>query len=102
MEDFVNEEFIVSECTRCKKINWPSLKYCKNCLNANILRSGNNKGKIIEYSKNEGGYFGIVEFEGQIRLICNLNQIKNPKISQKVTLKRIRKNNSNFSFEISL
>ena len=101
MEQFVDEEFIISECTKCKKIHWPSLKYCQNCLNANTIRKGNNKGKIIEFSKNDTGYFGIVEFEGHIRMICNLNQIKNPKINQEVILKRIKKNNANYSFEVS-
>ena len=101
MEEYTDEEFIVSECIKCKKINWPSLKFCKNCLNLNSLRKGNSTGKIIEYSKNEQGYFGIVEFEGQIRMICNLNQITNPRINQEVILKNIKKNNSNYSFEIS-
>ncbi|RDJ31041.1 MAG: hypothetical protein DWQ18_04395 [Crenarchaeota archaeon] len=101
MENYTDEEFMVSECIKCKKINWPSLKFCKNCLSSNTLRKGNNIGRIIEYSKNDQGYFGIVEFEGQIRLICYFNQINNPKINQEVILQKIKKNKSNYSFEVS-
>lgn len=63
------ENLIISECTNCKKIIWPPSEFCSYCLKKTVWRKCSNKGKIIEFSKLNGIYFGIIEFENNFRIM---------------------------------
>ena len=66
--------FVINECINCKKIIWPPSKLCNYCFNETIVREGNKKGKIIEYSKRDTEYFCLAEFEGNIRIIGTISE----------------------------
>ena len=60
---------VISDCTSCKKITWPPSEICNQCLEKTSWRKCSNLGKIIEFSKHNDIYFGIVEFEKGFRII---------------------------------
>lgn len=80
---------------------WPVAKYCSDCLGQTQLRKMDKKGKIIEISKINENYFGLIEFEkGRIRLMATIN--KEGKIGQKVYLEKFHIFNSDYEFEVNL
>ena len=60
---------IVSDCINCKKITWPPSDFCNQCLKKTSWRNCSNQGKIIEFSKQNDTYFGIIEFEKSFRIM---------------------------------
>ena len=60
---------IISECVDCNKITWPPSEFCNQCLKQTSWRKCSSDGRIIEFSKHDDVYFGIVEFENSIRII---------------------------------
>lgn len=76
MNMFENElkkgNFVVSECSNCKKIVWPPSDYCNGCLSFVTWRKIIPDGKLIEFSKKNEMIFGMVELEGKIRVMGRL------------------------------
>lgn len=101
-EELSKGNFLVPECTTCKKIVWPPNVICNACFGHTMLKPGPKKGKIIEFSKTEEMYFCIVEFANEMRLICNLISNKPPKIGDNVSLVSCGLINDNYLFEVTL
>jgi len=96
--------FLIGECTKCKKIIWPLSQYCSNCFEDISWRKASDIGKLIEYSEKNGNIFCLVEFENTIRVIGTLI-VKNKQqshIGQQVKLEKFEFNNGNFNFTVSL
>jgi hypothetical protein len=66
--------FIVGECTKCHKINWPPSQYCNNCFGELKTRPIREPGILLEWSSKDDKIFGIVEFEKSIRVIGVISQ----------------------------
>jgi uncharacterized OB-fold protein len=62
-------KMVISECVDCKKIIWPPSEICNQCLKETSWRTCSNQGKIIEFSKQNDIYFGIIEFEKSFRIM---------------------------------
>jgi len=77
--------FLISECTHCKKIVWPPSELCDQCLNENSWRKCSLVGKIIEFSKKENTNFCVAEFENSIKIIGEI-VFGVPKIGKQVNI----------------
>ena len=82
-----NGNFIVTECTNCNQIVWPTSDFCNICHNNTHWRNANNTGKIIEFSKKNDEYFGLIEIEKNLRIMGKILTEKTPKINETVELK---------------
>ncbi len=91
--------FVLGECTNCKKTIWPPADYCNVCFGRVSIKKGPSKGKIIEFSKHDESYFCLVEFEKNVRIIGNISSI--PKIDQMITIKKCGVRKGNYFFEFS-
>jgi uncharacterized protein len=95
--------FIISECPKCKKIIWPPSNYCNKCFEDVNWRNLVSVGKLIEFSKKNNTYFGLVEFEKKIRFIGTIKMGKKlPVIGQKIKIESCTKKDDNYNFVISL
>jgi hypothetical protein len=93
--------FQVAECTNCEKIVWPPSDFCDQCFKEICWRKSTNKGKIIEFSKQNNHYFCLAEFENTIRVIGKiLSGIPNK--GQQVRIERCGMKENNYFFEFSL
>jgi uncharacterized OB-fold protein len=105
MNRFENElksgNFIVSECLNCKQIVWPSSDFCNVCYNITKWRNTDNIGVIIEFSKKNNDFFGLIEVEQNLRVMGKIISNKIPEINQKVKLKECSFNKTpKFIFEV--
>ena len=92
-------KFCIPECTVCKKVVWPPAEFCNHCLGEVSLKKGDFEGKIIEFSKQDEGYFCLVEFEKKIRIISKISQI--PKIGQTVKISKCGITNGDYFFHVN-
>jgi hypothetical protein len=93
--------FIVAECTHCKKIVWPASEFCNQCFGEVSWRKGSYEGKIIEFSKQDTNYFCLVEIENSIKIIGTiLSGI--PNTGQRVKIEKCGIKDKNYYFEMSL
>ena len=77
---------IVAECTRCHQVVWPPSKFCNICHVNTKFRDSSKTGIVIEFSKNNGMYFGLIELEKNLRFLGSIMGDKPPQINQKVQL----------------
>ena len=101
-EELKKGNFVLGECTECKKTIWPPSEYCNRCFGTVEIRKGSPNGKIIEFSKqNEEDYFCLAEFEGTVKLMGKILSGV-PKNNQNVKIKRCGIKDGNYFFEFSL
>jgi uncharacterized OB-fold protein len=105
MNKFENElksgNFIVTECLDCKQIVWPASDFCSICHSSTKWRNTNNIGKIIEFSKKNDKYFGLIEIEKNLRVMGEIISEKTLETNQKVKLKESSfEKTSKFIFEV--
>ena len=91
--------FLIPECTVCKKIVWPPTEFCSVCMGKTTLKEGGFQGKIIEFSKQSEDYFCIVEIEDSFRIMAKM--CKEPNIDQIVKISKCGINEGNYFFEVS-
>lgn len=92
--------FVVGECTKCKKTVWPVMDYCNHCFGNVVLKNGPCEGKIIEFSRQDKEYFCLVELNQEIRIIGKIRSGM-PRQGRKVRIENCEVENSNYSFEFS-
>ena len=93
--------FIISECSQCKKIVWPPSDCCNQCLGTTVWRKSSGIGKIIEFSKKEKMYFCVVEIENSIKIIAELGSGE-PKVGAKVSIVDCGIVDKNYFFKIRM
>ena len=82
-----NNNFVCSECAKCKHLVWPPSDYCNKCFGDVIWRPVSKKATLVEFSSKDGKNFGIGEFENGIRVFGTLVGNPNLIIGQSLTLK---------------
>jgi uncharacterized OB-fold protein len=92
---------IVSDCINCKKITWPPSEFCNQCLKKTTWRKCSNQGKIIEFSKKNDNYFGIIEFEGSFRIMGTIVD-GIPKTDKTVEVLDCGISNNNYSLKMKV
>lgn len=83
-----NNNFMCSECHKCKKIVWPPSDFCSACFGLVGWRMISREGCLLEFSQKNGEWFGIAEFEGQIRILGTIIDGNGLEIGQKVYLEK--------------
>lgn len=73
VEGLKNGRFLAGSCTRCNRTVWPPSEFCDNCFGGLQWREVTEPGVLIELSAKDGKAFGIVEFEGTIRVIGTIS-----------------------------
>ncbi len=91
--------FCVPRCAECKKIVWPAAEFCSHCFGRVLLDERAARGRIIEFSSENGRYFCIVEIEGAFRIIASISTV--PKIGQPVRISRCGISNGQYFFTVS-
>ena len=91
--------FLIPECTVCKKIVWPPTEFCDTCMGKTTLKEGDFQGKIIEFSKQNEDYFCVVEFEETIRIMAKIKE--RPKIGQIVKISKCGIDNESYFFHVN-
>ena len=92
-------QFLIPECTKCKKIVWPPMEFCNHCFGIVSLKEGDFEGKIIEFSRQNEQYFCIVEFDNGIRIMANISKI--PETGQMVKISKCGINDGNYFFQVN-
>ncbi len=92
-------KFCIPECTICKKVVWPPVKFCNRCFGEVSLKKGDFEGKIIEFSRQNEEYFCLVEFENTIRVLAKI--LQTPKIDQTVKISKCGISNGNYFFYVN-
>ena len=63
-DELKNNNFVCSECTKCRHTVWPPSDFCNKCMGSVIWKPVSHKAKLVEFSSKDGKIFGIAEFEG--------------------------------------
>ncbi len=92
---------MISECTNCKKIIWPSSQFCNQCLKKTSWKKFPNMGKIIEFSKHDNVFFAIIEFEDCLRIMGKIIN-GNPEIGKKVEVVNYNNRNDGYFLEMKV
>lgn len=103
-ESKLNQGILVfSYCTSCNDVVWPASDYCNRCMGKVVWKNSDGIGKIIEFSKKNGDYFCLAEFEGKIRIIGRLrNNSRLPEIGKKVLMDSCKIKDKNYEFIMKL
>lgn len=91
-------EFCIPECTKCKKIVWPPVDFCKHCFGDVALKEGPFVGKILEFSSQNQRNFCVVEFENKIRIMAKISL--KPEIGQTVKISKCGISEGSYFFEV--
>lgn len=92
----------ISICDTCKSAAWPPNKICSKCFGITYSQKSSNIGRLVEFSKNKDTYFGLVEFDYGIRIICSMSQDVLPQIGQRVRLVRVTVRKFGYDFECTI
>lgn len=92
--------FVVGECSNCKKTVWPPSRYCNVCFGDVVSKKISSKGKILEFSKQDETYFCLAEFN-EVKIIGKTTG-GTPKNNQFVSMVKCGINNGNYFFEFEL
>ena len=78
--------FQISYCKNCSNTIWPPKETCHICNNKSEWKKSKNIGKIIEFSKKDTNYFGLIEIDDGIRIMGNISATSIPKVGQMVIM----------------
>jgi uncharacterized protein len=72
-DELKNNNFVCSECIKCKHLVWPPSEFCNKCLGDVVWRPVSRKAKLVEFSIKDKKHFCIAEFEGSIRVFGTID-----------------------------
>ena len=78
--------FQICYCKNCNNTIWPPKETCHICHGKIDWRESRNEGKIIEFSKKDSVYFGLVEIDYGIRILGEILSSCEPTIGQSVKM----------------
>lgn len=87
-QELKNNNFICSECPKCKKLVWPPSEYCNKCFGEVIWRQISRNATLLEYSSKNGEYFCMAELEGQIRIMGTITNVSELQIGENLILEK--------------
>lgn len=85
-QELKNNVFVSSFCTRCNKQVWPPSDMCNSCFGNVVWKPVAKIAKLIEFSRKGDEIFGIVEFEGSIRVMGRIVATSDLQIGQMLNL----------------
>ena len=99
-EELKKGVFQICYCQKCSHVIWPPNDKCPICHNDSNWKESNNVGKIVEFSKNDSSYFGIVELEEKIRILGKILSKNEPVIGQDVKMSAKYDNGPQYTFSV--
>jgi len=90
--------FQICYCKNCNNTIWPPKEICHICHNKANWKKSTNFGKIVEFSKKESTYFGLIEIDDGIRVLGNISSVSVPKVDQLVRMNVSFNSKPNYSF----
>jgi len=90
--------FQICYCKNCNNTIWPPKEICHICHNKANWKKSTNFGKIVEFSKKESTYFGLIEIDDGIRVLGNISSVSTPKVGQLVRMNVSFNSKPNYSF----
>ena len=78
--------FQICHCKNCNNTIWPPKEICHICHNKSDWKKSTNFGKILEFSKKESTYFGLIEIDEGIRILGDITSTSTPKVGQLVRM----------------
>ena len=90
--------FQICYCNNCNNTIWPPKEICHTCYNKTDWKKSTNIGKIIEFSKKESKYFGLIEIDEGIRVLGDISSTSIPKIDQLVRMNVLFDSRPHYSF----
>jgi len=90
--------FQICYCKNCNNTIWPPKEICHICHNKADWKESINLGKILEFSKKESMYFGLIEIDDGIRVLGEITSTSIPEIGQLVRMKVSFNSRPNYSF----
>lgn len=85
-QELQNNVFVSSFCTGCDKHVWPPSDMCNSCFGSVVWKPVIGTAKLIEFSRKDNEVFGIVEFEGNIRVMGRIMTTSALQIGQMLNL----------------
>ena len=82
------------------QILWPTRDLCYICNQRTQWKESSNVGKIIEFSKKNSSYFGMIELNEKIRLMGKILSKDKPEIGQIVTMNASFDKRPQYSFVV--
>jgi len=93
--------FQICFCRDCNITYSSYRESCIKCLKKTDRKKSVQKGKIIEFSRRNNDFFGIIEIENGIRLMGSIIPLeKQPEIGQKVKMSVSFDKKPNYSFTV--
>ena len=90
--------FEICYCKNCNNTIWPPKEICQICHGEINWKASMNVGKIVEFSKKESKYFGLIEIDDGIRILGDISCSSEPKIGQSVKMNVSFHNKPHYSF----
>ena len=78
--------FQICYCENCNNALWPSKEICHVCHEKTNWKKSMNVGTIIEFSKKDSTYFGLIEIDHGIRVLGEISCSSEPNIGQSVKM----------------
>jgi len=72
-DELKHNNFICSECVKCKHLVWPPSDFCNKCFGDVIWRPVSKKAILVEFSSKDGKNFCVGEFEDSIRVFGTID-----------------------------
>ena len=92
--------FQICYCKNCNNTIWPSKEICHICHSKTDWKKSRNIGKIIEFSKKDSTYFGLIEIDDDIRVLGDITSMLMPEIGQAVKMSVSFNSKPHYSFII--
>ena len=90
--------FEICYCKNCNNTIWPPKEICQMCHGEVNWKASMNVGKIVEFSKKESKYFGLIEIDDGIKILGDISCSSEPKIGQSVKMNVSFHNKPHYSF----
>ena len=90
--------FQIGYCKNCRTTLWPPKDICHICHKKIEWKASKHLGTIIEFSKKDSTYFGLIEIDDGIRILGDISCHSEPKIGQSVKMNVSFHNKPHYSF----
>ena len=99
-EQLKKGNFHICFCKNCNENLWPTKDICHICNEKTHWKESMNIGKIIEFSKKDSSYFGMVELDEKIRIMGKIFSKNQTEIGQIVIMKAFFDKRPQYSFTV--
>jgi uncharacterized OB-fold protein len=92
--------FQICYCEKCNHAIWPPKEICHLCHEETKWKESMNRGTIIEFSKKDSVYFGLIEIDDEIKILGEILSSTEPEIGQRVKMAASFQNKPKYSFTV--